>query len=538
MAANSNFLPGINVTLNDLGLKIAPPPAGPKVMLLGITSNTGIPLKEPFTVSSVERATSSLYFTGAAVGSNYPGELSLAVEEASQAGAQNIEVMVIAHQVGDALENYVSPTGHQTGRWDDLSGAYDILKNRDLDVVVPVGAYIDATGLGMIGENFGKQLADFCFQVTSDENAAHGVIGVAPPTWWALHHTSGRFTGYKTKDGQVIADELRALGGVGHDLDQFNTGQKYTRFGTPSSTLIDRWVDYHTADLEFVNGPFNDGIHVGGDSLNRDTIYGAYLSGSYDDALGGVRSKRFADAATSNQLHPLYFTHWQAKDNDGALAYDGRGVKVDAGAYISVINAPLKATSTQARDLATTFGAPISSTSYITDGVAAYAGLVNSLAPHSATTNKHMPGVLPLKQLSRTQANRLVGLRKVTMYTRSKGYVVSKDVTGAHNVNAYLRSDYVLLTTVRIVQTAVDLIRSVAEDYIGEPNNAPQMNSLNNEVDQVLLSMKGSALNAYDFVIRSTPAQRVLGELDIDLTLVPAFEITTINLTVSLASSL
>ena len=124
------------------------------------------------------------------------------------------------------------------------------------------------------------------------------------------------------------------------------------------------------------------------------------------------------------------------------------------------------------------------------------------------------------------------------MYTRSKGYVVSKDVTGAHNVNPYLRSDYVLLTTVRIVQTAVDLIRSVAEDYIGEPNNAPQMNALNNEVDQVLLSMKGSALNAYDFVIRSTPAQRVLGELDIDLTLVPAFEITTINLTVSLASSL
>jgi hypothetical protein len=447
--------------------------------------------------------------------------------------------MIIAHQVGSALEDYVSPTGHQTGRFTDLSNAYDVLKNRDLDVIVPVGAYIDVTGLSS-SNNFGKQLADFCFQVTADENAAHGVIGVAPPTWWALHHTSGSFTGGQLADGQVIADELRAFGDgtVGHPgnwPETFNTGQKYAYFGTPSSTLIDRWVDYHTADLEFVNP---GALHHLLPKITRDVVYGAYLSGSYDNSLAGARSKRFADAATSSQLHPEYFAYWQAKDNDGALAYDSRGVKVDAGAYISVINAPLKTTSTQARALATNFGAPISSSSFITDGVAAYAGLVNSLAPHSATTNKHMPGVLPLKQLSRTQANRLVGLRKVTMYTRSKGYVISKDVTGAHNVNPYLRSDYVLLTTVRIVQTAVDLIRSVAEDYIGEPNNAPQMNALNNEVDQVLLSMKGSALNAYDFVISSTPAQRVLGELDIDLTLVPAFEITTINLTVSLASSL
>lgn len=516
--ANSNFLPGINVVLNDLGLKIAPPPAGPKVMLLGVTSNTGIPVKEPYTVSSVEKAINSLYFTGAAVGKNYPGELALAVEEASQAGAQNIEIMVISHKVGQSLDDYVSPTGHQTGRFLDLSGAYDVLKNRDVDVVVPVGAYIDVTGL-TAGDNFGKQLADFCYQVTADENAAHGVIGAAPPMWWALHHGSGRFTGSTVTNGNTIAEELVSI-----DRAQFNTGMKHVYFGSPSSTLVDAWIDYHTADL--------GGVNVG-TNLTIDTVYAAYLSGSYDSS-----HNRFAQAANSNQLDSAYFSNWQASDRDGNLAVDGRGVKVDAGAYLSVMNVPLKVNSTQASTLAANFGAALSNGSYMTDGVAAYAGLVNSLAPHSATTNKFMPGVFPLKHLSRTQANRLVGLRKVTMYQRSKGFVVAKDVTGAHNVNRYLRSDYVLLTTVRIVQTAVDLIRSVAEDYIGEPNNAPQMNALNNEIDQVLLSMKGQALNAYDFVIKSTPEQRVLGELDIDLTLVPAFEITNINLTVSLAASL
>ena len=130
-------------------------------------------------------------------------------------------------------------------------------------------------------------------------------------------------------------------------------------------------------------------------------------------------------------------------------------------------------------------------------------------------------------------------MRHVTMYSRSTGLTIASGVTGAYNVSKYVRSDYVRLTTVRTVHAAVDLIRSVANKYIGEPNNAPQMNALDAEIDQVLLSMKGSgALNAYTFSLSSTPDQRVLGELDINLTLVPAFEITTINLTVSLAKEI
>ena len=51
--------------------------------------------------------------------------------------------------------------------------------------------------------------------------------------------------------------------------------------------------------------------------------------------------------------------------------------------------------------------------------------------------------------------------------------------------------------------------------------------------------MKGQgALNSYDFSISSTPDQRVLGQLDINLTLVPAFEIQEINLVVSLSKEL
>jgi hypothetical protein len=125
------------------------------------------------------------------------------------------------------------------------------------------------------------------------------------------------------------------------------------------------------------------------------------------------------------------------------------------------------------------------------------------------------------------------------MYSRTKGLTVASGVTGAFNVTKYVRSDYVRLTTMRIVAAAADLIRAIGDKYIGEPNNAPQMNALDAEIDQVLLSMKGQgALNSYDFSISSTPDQRVLGQLDINLTLVPAFEIQEINLVVSLSKEL
>ena len=509
--ANSDFLPGINAILNDQGLKIGPPPAGPKVTLLGITSNTGIPLNEPVTVSSVEKAINSLWFSGVSSTTPFPGELSRAIEEASSAGANNIEIMVINNPIGLALESYISPTGTSTGRFMDLSGAYDILKNRDVDAVVPVGVYMDDSNLST-DQDFGKQLADFCFQTTKEQNAAYGIISLPPVVHWALQHELA-ITGSAGLTN--VSTEVSGLAGGSSIVDTKNLF-----FTAPSTTLVSEWFKYFTNTSTLAFSEYT-------------TFYSNFMSGSYD-TLG----RRFANAPNSSAVSTNYLTSWQADNTDGTKAKDGRDIKVDAGAYLSVLASPLKASSTQAKDLAAEYGASIGSTSYNTDGVASYAGLTNSLAPHSATTNKFMGGVFPLKLLSRSQANTLTGMRLVTMYNRAKGFVIAKDTTGAHNVNKFVRSDYVLLTTVRIVHTAVDLIRAVAEDFLGEPNNAPQMNALSNEIDQVLLSMKGSALNDYDFVLTSTPEQRVLGELSIDLTLVPAFEILTIDLTVSLAKSI
>jgi hypothetical protein len=563
----ADYLPGINVTLNDLGLKVAPPPAGPKVTLLGVTSNPNVRIREPYTISSVEKAMNTLYFdlpvTAVAgtigegtYGTNgrVPGELALAIEEAVNAGAPNIEVMIVDILSGQALLDYIAPTIDHTGRYAALSGAYEVLRNRELDVVVPVGAYMDQVFTGtneLVTHNFGKELANFCFRATKESNSAVGVIPVRPPTLWAFEHRAVLGT------NPTLSGELRTLFGLTGTIlttglwrDTFQEVDRRNalagiHFGVPSASLLNEWHTYHTythrADKTSVVGLTNPA----GEWSNAPGVYTiphynaryvGWLSGAADQ-LG--RTLDNLSETDSSAVSSAYFQSWQAVDSEGVSAVDARGNKVDAGAFINVFAAPLRSTGTLVRTTAISYRASPSNTSINTPAAAAYAGKITSLAPQSSTTNKLIDGLVGLRLLSAKQANDMTGMRLVTMYSRTKGLTVASGVTGAFNVTKYVRSDYVRLTTMRIVAAAADLIRAIGDKYIGEPNNAPQMNALDAEIDQVLLSMKGQgALNSYDFSISSTPDQRVLGQLDINLTLVPAFEIQEINLVVSLSKEL
>lgn len=527
----TDYLPGIGVTLNDAGLRLGQPPAGPKVTLLGVTSNTGIPLREPYIISSVEKAMNSLYFdlSGlafpgglASQSGRVPGELALALEEVSAAGTTNIEVMVIGHYSGAYLQNYLRHDIDCTGRYIDLSGAYDVLRNRELDVVVPVGAHMDDLFTGSMGStwNFGKQLSNFCFQATTESNCVHGVIPVRNPIEWAACHRTGLVTLSSTLSGEMISLFGTAATGSFNSNGLIANQFKAINFSTPSSSLVDAWQVYH----------------IGNSPLWYNQTYTSWLTGACDQngaKLGNI------SVDTASSVNAGYFPYWQASDSDGVSAVDGRGVKVDGGAYISVFTAPLKAVGTIVRPLALALGSSPANTSRNTSGGAAYAGKILSLAPQSSTTNKSIDGLTPMKSLSAKQANELTGMRHVTMYSRTRGLVVAKGITGAYNVSKYVRSDYVNLTTVRIVSAVVDLIRAAGDKYIGEPNNAPQINAFDTEVGEILRSMKSSgALNGADYSISASPDERVIGLLNVNLTLVPAFEIQDIQLTVSLKKEL
>ena len=280
-------------------------------------------------------------------------------------------------------------------------------------------------------------------------------------------------------------------------------------FGTPSLTTVSSWVDDYL-------GAGSTGYFTS--FVNNNWIQ--YLSGSH----------------SSYKSVYLTASGWQARDTSGVGVTDNLGNKVDVGSYISIVACPLRTFGANVRKLAIENGASGGNTTYNTDGAAAYAGFIGSLDPHIGSTNKVVPGVIPAKKMSFDQIETLMNRRLVTMITRARGFVVAKGVTGAYHVDNYTKSDFTQLTTQRITHAAIDQVRLSCEPFIGEPHNGPNISSMREAIEGGLRNMQlAGALQRYDFAIIATPDQQVLGQMTVDLTIVPAFEILDIQVNVTLA---
>ena len=241
------------------------------------------------------------------------------------------------------------------------------------------------------------------------------------------------------------------------------------------------------------------------------------------DSGGDGTPENYAYVATSDGHMPANYA--------GGDVEDAKGNKVDIGAYISAVAGAVRAVNEAGGDIYPTLGY------YNADGSASYAGLVASLPSKSAPTNKVVSGVTMQNNMSISQADRLAGARFVPIYEKPKGVVAASAMTGAYNIDAYSRSDFVRLSTVRIVHDAINFVREACDQFIGEPNNAPQRNAMSAAVESALTSMKDvGALRRYDYNIYSTPADQVLGRATVELLLVPAFELQQITVYISLAA--
>lgn len=444
------FLPGFDVEVQDQGLRITRPIQGPKVTVLGVTDKTDIDVRDPFLLERREDLVKVDLVDGT------PSEITKAATEAFDGGAENVEVVVIA-QVNPATGGYTD-----NDRYTDLESAYDALFNTDVDIVAPVGAYIDSPGL--TGNfNFGYQLADFCYQTTVNNNTAVGVIGVSAPT-----------TGVATT-GNLSLDELESHVAA---LEVYDT----SLLNGAAFTLYDG-----TTDIDADRVPENYGMVATSDR----TIPGGPLAGT--------------------------------------VVKDGRGNFVDIGAYLSVVATWSRFATQTARRVNPELQY------YNSTAAHSYAGRIASLDSWSAPTNKPLPAVRPIRELSLSQANRLAGKRFVSMITKPLGFVTADAMTGAYNISDFARSDFTRLTTVRIVHDSLNFIRRITEPFIGEPNNGANRAAMETAIDRALKRLQAlGALEDFEFSLISTPTQRVLGQVLVDLVLVPAFEIRTIQVRVAL----
>lgn len=160
----------------------------------------------------------------------------------------------------------------------------------------------------------------------------------------------------------------------------------------------------------------------------------------------------------------------------------------------------------------------------------AYAGFLSLLPAYSSPTAKAIPGaILPSYKLSPSQILSLVNKHIVVPRVKNGRIVVAEAITTASDT-----SDFVRLTTLRIVNDTVTLIREIAEPYIGEPNTVPRRSALDTQISAGLQQMVvRGALNDYRFHIKSTLADQIDGTMRINLDIVPVFETRRIMMSVA-----
>lgn len=206
------------------------------------------------------------------------------------------------------------------------------------------------------------------------------------------------------------------------------------------------------------------------------------------------------------------------------IIVDTNGNNVDIGRYLSLVAAWPNFINTFDT---TGFG-------YLASGAAAYAGLVSALDPHSAPTNKSLgTGVRMPVRLKKADRNSLAGSRLVWFHVKSGGRVAVDDAPTA----SLATSDYARLSTIRIVNAAVDEVRDVAEPFIGEAHTAAVRAAMKTAIDARLAKMqKVGMLRRFESAVSATPTQQILGQAVIELVLVPAFELRKISVLISLAA--
>ncbi|MNQ57622.1 Phage tail sheath protein [compost metagenome] len=213
------------------------------------------------------------------------------------------------------------------------------------------------------------------------------------------------------------------------------------------------------------------------------------------------------------------------RDRLGNEIKDSDGKKIDLGRFISVVAGP------DVNLGSSRFGV------YAENTPGVYGGMISNMAVQSAPTNKPVPGVLSLRfNYSNSQLDALTAARFVTLRTKQNGAVVS--VTDAMTA-AQPTSDYRRLVTYRVVKEAVNEVRAVCDPYIGEPNEVQQRNAMSAAISKRLDRMKeAGALTDYTFQVIATPEMQLLGQAQIELTIVPPMELRQITTVVSLRATL
>lgn len=170
-------------------------------------------------------------------------------------------------------------------------------------------------------------------------------------------------------------------------------------------------------------------------------------------------------------------------------------------------------------------------------GAVHYAVLVNSLLPQYAATNQPLLNAMQLRySLSPRQLNALTGNKMVTFQMKNNQVRVVDAVTTAPDLSIgtdTIKSDFTRLSTLRIMNHIVRRMRYATEPFIGQPNEFYNYNGMNTAIRAELDdAIERGIIQDATYSIRLGNS---LDTAEIDLTILPQFELRLINITVGLS---
>jgi len=428
--------------------------------------------------------------------------------------------------------------------FEELFQAYKLLENEDPDIVVPRNVYLDdanvmdMTNAEVTALNLGAPWdADpEGYPMAGSEYDALGRVFAQEHEgswyfWWDMDRDGvaeiypagvGLASATKTALGEDLEDADFHEANFGYQLANFcfeqseNHAEVIGAIGTlpPNSWSlkdVSLWVGKAPIIAEDSAG--NSIVVENGTGLlgnkwmaGRKAVAGTGLPGHTINNIDGLAAGGFI--ATDNG--------WP----DGSQQKDRNERLVDLGKYISVVGGQAVLSN------------PTSPISYAGTAAGVYAGFVASLPENSAPTNKVQPGVRLPFRISVSKLDALAGKGYVMLQGKPKGIVVADAPTASRP-----DSDYQRLTTIRIVKATINAVRNAGEPYLGEPITGPRLGALETAISQALVKLqKAEFLQRFDLSIRSTPQMQVQGKADVELVLVPAFELRQITVYVALAA--
>lgn len=426
--------------------------------------------------------------------------------------------------------------------YEKLYVAYEHLKEYDFDVIVTMDVYLDDYNVIDQGHYLGA-IAPVSNGGSDDQYPTAGKfepgnevdsLGMVYTEdyegtqyfWWRFDDSSATANVFPTIGSASSSTKIDGTALSADDFHEVNFSYQLARF------LYEYGVNIVDASgtmgvLPPASASITDRARWLGKSptWTYSTSTGEYtIASSGDDGTGLLGNKFMAGkAAHRSGVFGGGFIATEGKFMDsGAELLDVNDIPIDLGKSISITpDYPLLKNE-------------FNQLGYIASFAASYAGFYSNRPVSSAPTNKKVSNASIVYRQKLGNLNDLAGTGYTVLRNKSQGIVIADAPTAAMP-----NSDWKRLSTNRIVKSVIDGIRAAVEPFLGESLSQGKRGALQQAVEKVLLNAKKiGVLNDYrPFEIIQTPQMAVAGKVNVDLTLVPAFELRQITLTVSVSKS-